>query len=163
MFSRKFVSVLAILVFAFTCSFSIAQESPKTAMELFPKAVGFNSQSWSDDFFLGLNFQQWIGDFGFTFYLDTQATFLSSFQYQISKSRFCNSAINGNDFSTGLFLYADLGLTSVPFQVITGIGMGFEMVFYDHFSWVWKAGYTLLFPNTPSFNLSVNQSLQYRF
>ncbi len=173
MISRKFVLILAIFCFAFSCFPSVAQESPETAMELFPRAVGFNTLSYSDDIFFGLDYQQWTGNFGFSFYIDTQFTFLSSFQYQISKSRFSNPVDTTYDFSTGLFLFADLGLTSVtveegtepdiPFQIVSGAGMGIEVVLYDHFSWVTKIGYTVLYPNNPSFGLSMNHSLQYRF
>jgi hypothetical protein len=175
------------LIFGMLCGLSLPAFTQQAAYLDFPHAIGIFVMNIPPE--VGLQYQQWIGEAGFQvvggIYYSPEAFYNGRLldywieaegMYRLYGDRY--SAW----FSGQLYLWARLGhegyiaqINSMPtytiyspfVPVVTGgVGVGIEVILFQHFSFPFEFGYDGDYPfgySTPTIGISISGGFRYRF
>lgn len=186
---------VAFIVFASVAAVAHAAGQPKPAYELFPRAIGVFAigPPISE---VGLQYQQWKGALGFQamggiYYNPLLSDTGKSFDYwaEVEGLYRVYGGLFADWLSGQLYLWARIGhegyietvytsppagstasptVTTSPYvpSLIGGLGIGLEVILFEHFSLPIEFGYEGSLPfgyGEPIVSLSVSGGLRYRF
>lgn len=188
LFSRKTLVLITALALFMAGSSAFAENTP---FDDSPKSVGFKFVLGEPAQLVGLSYQQWFGKIGLEtsmhlHYEETRNYIFSDtlvaeanigIQYQIFKT------VHNERISSSLFVFADAGAItagshkdsgepgsgadkplSFKTDALISLGIGYEIVLFDHFSIPEKVGYMARFPSSNGgLNLFFSSGIMYRF
>ncbi len=187
-FSRKTLVLIAAIALFMAGSSAYAENTP---FDDSPRSVGFKYILGEPAQLIGLSYQQWFGGIGIDTsihlhyeesksYLLNESTLAAAnigIQLQMFKAK------HNPKISSSLFVFADAGviaagtrsdpedgesggdeILSFETDALISLGIGYEVVLFDHFSIPVKVGYMLRFPSSNGgLDLFFAGGVMYRF
>jgi len=157
----------------------------------FPNALGIFGSSLTGNFGGGLHYQRWGEKWGFQVtaggFYDPEATFGSTLAYSVSLegTRALYTNYFKNWFAGRLYLWGSVGHQGYNdladdyydydlgayvhedgkfgLDALAGLGIGIEVVIFQHFSFPIQFGYMGSFPSTPRVSFTTSGGLSYRY